>query len=157
MVKDCKTTYPLLKIVLTPSPTLLTGCPEDGWEGSWKQVVLGRLPAHPTQRLRRVVFDRCQSSGGREKGIAWAFRVVVRRCVLLASPKLCRTFQPPRCKRYFAASGAAVDVFSDAHLQPYGKKVHMSCCCSPSSHTQCAHMLQALVNVILSMNLRPFM
>ena len=53
-----------LKIVLTPSPTLLTGCPEDGWEGSWKQVVFGRLPAHPTQRLRRVVFDHCQSSGG---------------------------------------------------------------------------------------------
>ena len=55
--------------------------------------------------------------------------MVVRLCILLASPNLCLTFQPPRCERDLAACEAAVHVLMCTHLV---KSVvyHMSFCCS---------------------------
>ena len=54
--------------------------------------------------------------------------VVVRRSVLLATLKVCKTFQPPRCESGLSAFEAAVDVLSDAQVYPSGKSVvyHMS-------------------------------
>ena len=61
----------------------------------------------------------------------------------------CLDIPATRCvrERGFAAHGDAVDVLSDAHVHPSGKELFLPC------HTQDAHMLHALVNVTLPVNL----
>ena len=71
-------------------------------------LYLAELP----KRLRLVVFLTMPGHSG----------VVVRRCVLLASLKLCKTFQPPRCESGSAAIEAAVDVLLDTLVRPAGKR-----------------------------------
>ena len=116
-------------------------------EGPWKEVVLGRLPAELTKRLRRVAFDHCQSSGG----CSWALPVV-KRCARFASLERCRTFPPFRCKREtLQRMGLQL---SDANVHPSGKRCcvsHVSLLFLPS-HTQDLRMLHALVAVALPMN-----
>ena len=53
---------------------LVDGLSRGRVEGPWSEAVLGRLLAELTKRLRCVVFDHCQPSGGCSIGLAWTFR-----------------------------------------------------------------------------------
>ena len=113
----------------TPSANPVHGLFRGRIKDPWSEVVPGRLPAELTERLRRVIFHHCQSSGA-------------RRCVLIASPKLCKTFQPPRRESDWGAFEAAVHVLSDAHVQPFGTKMLCSTC-HPDDRTISVHQATA--------------
>ena len=77
---------------------------------------------------QNLQYDCVVLSGACSQALTGHSGMVVRRCVLLASLKLCKTFQPPRCAKGLAAFEAAVDVLSDVHVHPSGQSVahHMS-------------------------------
>ena len=109
------------------SPTLLTRCHEDEWkvfEVRWCLVAY----------LQNVHNDHVVWSSTIDNHLVDVHRPCLegwlwRQCVMLVSPRLWRTFQPPSCESCLAAFEAAVDVLSDVHVHPSGKKSvvsHMS-------------------------------